>query len=323
LDSRLISQALILFLLLLGAVLTVTYTPDEATANNTTTATTTPPTTATMHTPGLAGNIVQKGSDTVLPLAQLYAENFMDNNTGVVIQVAGGGSSVGFTSLIGGNTDIADASRQMKQSELQSARDNGVDAVEWKIALDGITIIVHPDNTVGDITIEQLRDIYIGNITNWEQVGGPDLPVILFGRQSTSGTYEFIKKHVLENQNFAASTMEQTGTAQIAEQVARTPGGIGYGGVGYFATRADVKELTIEGIRPNVENIISGEYPLWRYLYIYTDGVPAPADNPALHHYLSFIFSFDGQALNGRVEFLPLPAGALNEMRVQLGLELV
>jgi len=313
LNLKSIKVILVAIMLVAGLSLATGCTTTAQPATTNTAQTTAQPTTTE-----LAGSIVQKGSDTVLLLAQMYAETFMNANPGVTIPVSGGGSSVGIASLIDGTTDIADASREMKSSELDNCAANGVDPVQWKVAIDGITIIVNPDNPVNGLTTEQLRDIYLGIITNWNEVGGPDMDIILFGRQSTSGTYEFIKVNVLEKQNFSPAVQEQTGNAQIANMVALTEGGIGYCGVGYVASRTDVRGLEIDGVAPDVGTINDGSYPLWRYLYMYTDGVPTESGNVALYHYLHFIIN-DGQELNDDVDYLPLSSTVQDEMIAQLG----
>ncbi len=132
-----------------------------------------------------------KGSDTMVNLAQKWAEVYMQKNPNVSIQVTGGGSGTGIAALLNGTTDLADASREMKDNEFETAKQKGVTPVVYDVALDGIAVIVHPDNKIDNITIKQLSDIFTGKITNWKQLGGPDMLITLYGRENSSGTYEF------------------------------------------------------------------------------------------------------------------------------------
>ena len=193
-----------------------------------------------------------KGSDTMVNLAQKWAEVYMQNNPNVSIQVTGGGSGTGVAALLNGTLDLANSSREIKKSELETAKQKGVTPVVYEVALDGIALIVHPDNKIDNLTVKQVSDIFSGKITNWKQLGGPDMMITLYGRENSSGTYEFFKEHVLgKNEagkqiDYATSTQVLQGTAALGEAVARDVKGIGYGGVGYFALRNDVKILHIK-----------------------------------------------------------------------------
>ncbi|HSL90684.1 MAG TPA: PstS family phosphate ABC transporter substrate-binding protein, partial [Ignavibacteriaceae bacterium] len=202
---------------------------------------------------GLTRSVITvKGSDTMVNLAQKWAEVFMQNNPGASIQVTGGGSGTGVAALLNGTTDLATSSRELKESELENAKSRGIQPNVIEVALDGLAVIVHPDNKFDNITIKQVSDIFSGKIKNWKELGGPDLPITLYGRENSSGTYEFFKEHVLgrdENGrqiDYAASTQVLQGTAALGEAVARDIKAIGYGGVGYFAERNDVKILHVK-----------------------------------------------------------------------------
>lgn len=246
----------------------------------------------------LVGNIVVKGSDTLLIIAQRWAENFTSQHPKVSISVSGGGSGVGFTALKDKTTDIADASREIKLSEINACKANGVYPVEWVVGLDGIAIIVHPNNPVSELTLEQLELIYNGTYTNWNQVGGTNAPIIKYGRQSTSGTYAYFREHVLHDRDFVGVN-ELAGNADIANSVQNDANGIGYVGVAYTQTGVNVKILKIKASAsaaaylPTVANIKSGDYPIARKLYIYTNGLPTGV----LGAYVAFIIGPQGQQI--------------------------
>ena len=262
-----------------------------------------------------------KGSDTMVNLAQKWAEVYMQKNPNVSIQVTGGGSGTGVASLLNGTTDLANSSRELKASEYETAKQKNVTPNVYEVALDGIALIVHPQNKIDSLTIKQVSDIFSGKITNWKQLGGPDMMITLYGRENSSGTYEFFKDHVLGKDasgkqiDYATSTQVLQGTAALGEAVAKDVKGIGYGGVGYFAERNDVKILHIKkdenspAISP-VENnkvkydvIWSGDYSISRYLYCFTNGEATGE----LKNYMDFILSPEGQKLVESMEYIPLP----------------
>ncbi len=253
-----------------------------------------------------SGNIVVKGSDTLLIVAQQWAEEYMNRYSGVSISVAGGGSGVGIAALIDGTTDIADASREIKASEVASAKTNGIDPVEWVVGLDGISIVTHPDNPLTELTLEQLETIYNGTYTNWNQVGGNDVTIITYGRQSTSGTYDFFREHVLHNKNYRADNRELAGNAEIVQSVQSDVNGIGYVGVAYTKQGVNIKILKIKtsttapAYEPTVSNIASGVYPIARKLYIYTNGIPTGT----LDDYISFLLGPTGQQILEEVGYI-------------------
>jgi len=266
--------------------------------------------------------ITVKGSDTMVNLAQKWAEVYMGINPNISIQVTGGGSGTGIAALFNKTTDLANSSREMKEAELEKARQNGIEPTQYEVALDGIALIVHPNNKVDNLTIQQLSDIFSGKITNWKQVDGENLPITLYGRENSSGTYEFFKEHVLgkdeksKQRDYATSTQVLQGTAALGESVARDVKGIGYGGVGYFAERNDVKILhvkadtkseafsPVENGKVNYEAIWSKKYSISRYLYCYTD----QNIKPELKAFINFIISNEGQEVVKQMEYIPLPS---------------
>jgi len=263
-----------------------------------------------------------KGSDTMVNLAQKWAEVYMQSNPNVSIQVTGGGSGTGVAALLNGTLDLANSSRELKNSEFETAKQKGVIPVVYEVALDGIALIVHPDNKIDNLTVKQVSDIFSGKITNWKQLGGPDMMITLYGRENSSGTYEFFKEHVLgKNEygkqiDYAISTQVLQGTAALGEAVARDVKGIGYGGVGYFALRNDVKILHIkkddtspaispaENGKVNYDVIWNGDYSISRYLYCFTNGQATGE----LKNYIDFILSPEGQKLVESMEYIPLPS---------------
>jgi phosphate transport system substrate-binding protein len=266
-----------------------------------------------------------KGSDTMVNLSQRWAEEYMKNNPGISIQVTGGGSGTGVAALLNGTTDIANSSRELKPSEYEKAATLNINPVTHEVAMDGIAVITHPSNKIQSLTIKQVSEIFSGKITNWKQLGGDDLPITLYGRENSSGTYEFlkitfwVKIRVNKQIDFATSTQVLQGTAALGEAVARDNKGIGYGGVGYFAERNDIKILPLkkdggsEAIAPaqngkvNYEAIWNGNYPVARYLYCFTNGEV----KDAVQNFLNFIVSEEGQKLVETMEYIPLPKNNL------------
>jgi len=256
----------------------------------------------------LAGNITVKGSDTMVILGQKWAENYMKKNPGTTVQVTGGGSGTGIAALLNGATDVCNASRPMKPSERADFVKKFKDGVhEYKVALDALSVYVQKDNPVSELSFAQLEGIFTGKITNWKQVGGPDLAISLYGRENSSGTYEFFKEHVLNKKDFVASTKTMPGTAAVIQGVAQDKGGIGYGGIAYGE---GVKHLNIrkadadKAFEPTEENVLSGKYPISRYLYNY---VAPSKDNGEVADYITWCLSGDGQAVVKNVGYFPLP----------------
>lgn len=239
-----------------------------------------------------AGNdITIKGSTTVLPIAQVAAEEFMDRNPGINISVQGGGSGVGIASLLDKTTDIADSSRKIKGEEITKARAAGVNPNEIVIALDGIAVIVHPGNRINALTKAQIKDIYTGKVSNWKEVGGSDAKIVTISRDTSSGTYEAFETLAINKEKVRPDALTTASNQAVAQTVAQTPGAIGYVGHGYLTNK--VKDVTVNGVKCTRQTIQSGKYPLARELYMYTNG--KPSGNTA--KFIEFVLSKDGQKL--------------------------
>ena len=234
------------------------------------------------------------GSTTVLPVAQAAAEEYMNQHSNADIQVSGGGSGVGATSVIGGTADIGMLSRDLKASEKE-----GNTLKEFVVGKDGIALVGHPSNTVSDLSLEQVKAIYQGTITNWNEVGGADSEIVLIGRDSSSGTREFFTEFVLNKEDAAKEMQELNSNGAVAQAVSITPGAIGYVSLEYVDD--SLKAFSIGGVAPTVDNVISGIYEINRPLLMITNGEPEglAAD------YLAFILSEEGQQILKDSGFIP------------------
>jgi phosphate transport system substrate-binding protein len=249
--------------------------------------------------------ITVKGSDTLVILAQRWAEIYMKDHPETSIQVTGGGSGVGIAALINGTTDIATSSRPIKSTEVEKlkARYNTL-GVEIPCAKDGITIFLHESNKVQELTLAQLSDIYKAKITNWKDVGGADAPIRLYGRENSSGTYVYFKEEVVKG-DYAATCQTLPGTAAVVNAVKKDKNGIGYGGAAYAAgvkhckVKKDAKSA---GLLPTTENIASNQYPISRYLYMYLKNRPTGE----LKKYVDWILSPAGQKVVTEVGYFPV-----------------
>jgi phosphate transport system substrate-binding protein len=185
--------------------------------------------------PAFAGkSITIKGSDTMLILGQRWAEVYMNQNPGVVIQVTGGGSGVGIAALINGGTEICQASRPMKSSEIDKLKERfNTTGVELPVARDGLSLYLNEENKISELTLDQLKGIYTGQITNWKNLGGDDAKIVLYGRENSSGTYVYFKDNVLKGADFSAQTQTLPGTGAIVNAISKDKCGIGYGGAAY------------------------------------------------------------------------------------------
>ncbi len=252
-----------------------------------------------------AGTVTVKGSDTMVILAQRWAEEYMKQNAGKKVQVTGGGSGTGIAALINGTTDVADASRSMKEDEKAKVRDRyNVLPTEIPVAKDGVAFYVNEANPVAQLTIEQLRGIYLGDVTNWKQVGGSDAPIVVYSRENSSGTYVFVKETVLANGDYAPSAQTLPGTAAVVNAVAKERNGIGYGGAAYAKGVKEVKVVGKDGqgYLPSAEDVKSGRYPLSRPLFMYTRGKPAGETK----EFVEFCLSPAGQAIVTQVGYFPI-----------------
>ncbi|MDR1201233.1 MAG: PstS family phosphate ABC transporter substrate-binding protein [Tannerellaceae bacterium] len=245
-----------------------------------------------------------KGSDTMLPLSQRVAEEFMKTNPSVTTTVTGGGSGVGITALLEGTTELAQLSRQIKFDEKNKLKEKGITVKEVIAAYDALAVIVHPSNKVTNLTREQLERIFTGKIKNWKDVGGADLPIIPYARETSSGTYEFFKESVLKNKNYMSGIMSMPATGAIIQSVGQTRGAIGYVGLAYL--NKDVKAIHVsydEGktfVEPSVTNAKNETYPIVRPLYYYYD----VAAGNKVKSFIDFILSGKGQKIVSEIGFI-------------------
>jgi len=247
-----------------------------------------------------------KGSDTVLPLTQTEAEEYMKNNKSASIMVTGGGSGVGVAALMNGTTDIAQASRSLKMDEKLKLKDQGKAFKEVIIAYDALAVIVHPTNKVAQLTREQLEAIYTGKIINWKQVGGADQKIVVYSRETSSGTYEFFKEHVLNKKNFAPSALLMPATGAIVQSISQTKGAIGYVGLAYI--EKSVKPIKVsydQGktfVAPSVTSAKNKTYPISRPLYYYY----LTSIEKTVSPFVKFVLSPAGQQLVLKSGYIPL-----------------
>ncbi|MCA9966564.1 MAG: phosphate ABC transporter substrate-binding protein [Anaerolineales bacterium] len=256
--------------------------------------------------------IQNKGSDTLVNVALAWAEAYREVKPEVAIAVTGGGSGTGIAALINGTVDIANASRAMKDGEKEEARANGIEPIEYVVAIDALAVIVHPDNPVSELNIDQLSDIYTGRIANWKDVGGNDAPIVLLSRETNSGTHVYFLEEVVRKGEdsediFAPQTLLMPSSVGITSELRRNPNAIGYDGLGYVDPEHE-KMLAVappgstDYVYPTVESASSGQYPLARNLFMYTAGEPTGE----LATYLDWILGSDGQAIVAQLGFVPL-----------------
>ena len=219
-----------------------------------------------------AGSIQMDGSTTVLPIAQKVVEAYMKEHPGVNISVSGGGSGNGIKSLIDGTTNIANSSRFLKDEEVKLALEKGVYPVPFAVAYDCIVPVVHPDNPVTDLTMAQLKAIYMGEIKNWKEVGGSDKEIVVVSRDTSSGTYEVWEEKVMKKERVYAGALLQASSGAVAQTVSKNKLAVGYLGIGYVDK--SVKALTVSGVPGNEETALSGKFPVSRALFMFTKGWP-------------------------------------------------
>jgi phosphate transport system substrate-binding protein len=236
----------------------------------------------------------------VLPIAQMTAEVFMEQHPDVKISVQGGGSGIGIAAIIDGTCDIGDASRSMKEQELSNAVSKGVNPKANFVAMDGIAVIVHPSNKVVGLSKQQLKDIYIGKISDWSAVGGESQKIVVVSRDSASGTFESFGEMALDKEKVRPDALMQASNQAIASTVAKTPGAIGYVGLGYLSSQ--VKAVTFDGVTPSNATVLSNKYKLGRPLFMYTNGSP----QGAVKDFLDFVLSAEGQKLVEEAGFVSL-----------------
>ena len=259
-----------------------------------------------------AGDTIEnKGSDTLVNLALAWAERYMELYPEVRISVTGGGSGTGIAALINGTVDVANASRQMKSEEIEAAEANGVSPIEFVVARDAIAVVVHPSNPVDELTFQQISDIYTAKITNWQEVGGDDRPIVLLSRESNSGTYVYFLENVVRMGDeesdllFSPGTLLMPSSEGITSEVSQNPNAIGYDGLGYVTPEQKVVAVASDAggpyVLPSVETVNDGSYPIARPLFMYTAGEPVGQ----IASYLEWVRG-EGQALVPEIGFVPL-----------------
>jgi phosphate transport system substrate-binding protein len=257
-------------------------------------------------------NITNVGSDTMVNLALAWAEAYHGLHPEVSISVTGGGSGTGIAALINGSTDIANASREMKEEEFQQAQAQGITPVEHVVALDAIAVVVNPHNPVEQLSIPQLSDLFTGRITNWQDVGGEDRPVVLASRESNSGTYVYFLETVVRRGDphssdlFSPEALLLPSSEIIGLEVSQNPNAIGYDGLGYVTPQQKTVKVAPDEagpfVPPRIDTVKDGTYPIARPLYMYTKGEPTGA----MKEYLDWIISDDGQTIVAELGFVPL-----------------
>ncbi len=246
--------------------------------------------------------LVLDGSTTVGPIAKAFAEYFMAKNKGVNVTVSESGSGNGAKSLINATCDIADMSRPMKDKEFAAAAEKGIQPVPHVVALDGLPILVHPSNPVSELTIEQVRDIYLGKIKNWNEIGGPAREIVVVTRDTNSGTYETFEKIVMQKAKIRQDA-EYVGSNGAARQRAQSnPAVIAYAGLGFVDKT--VKALNINGIEPNPRTVQTGVYPISRPLFMYTNKYPKLGSS--LYQFITLHLTEDGQEMIEKIGFVPV-----------------
>lgn len=253
-----------------------------------------------------------KGSDTMVNLSQAWAEKYMQENPQDFVAVTGGGSGTGFSSLISGTCDIANASRSIKEKEVSLAKQKGINPYEIKVGLDGLAVVVNPRNPIGKLTVEQLAQIFTGGITNWKEVGGEDKKIVVLSREVNSGTHVYFKEHVLRKgdpsgkEEFAPGALMLPSSQAIADEVANNSAAIGYYGMGYISPKqkpvAVAKDEKSEYVEPTIANVIDGKYPISRPLLVYTNGEP----KGLVKKFVDFMLSKEGQDIVLKTDFVPI-----------------
>jgi phosphate transport system substrate-binding protein len=251
-----------------------------------------------------AQKMVLKGSDTVLPLAQKEGEVY-SKTTGKSVTVVGGGSGVGIAAMIDNSTDIAMSSRKIKMDERLKMQEAGRAVKETIIANDALSVIVNPANKVSKLTRAQIEGIYTGKIKNWKEVGGDDMQIVVYARETSSGTYEFFKEHVMNRKNYATTVLNMPATGAIIQSVSQTKGAIGYVGLAYMTK--DVKDVAVsyDGktyVTASAETAKNKTYPIVRPLYFYY----VTSKEALVKPFVDFVLSAKGQAIVNEIGYISL-----------------
>lgn len=249
---------------------------------------------------GTQKSISIKGSDTMVHLTSTWAEQYMSQYPDAQISVTGGGSGTGIAALLNGTTDICASSREIQDKEKELAAQKKIDLVEYAVARDGLAIIVNPANPVTELSMEQLRKIFIGEYVNWKDMGGPDLPIIVLSRESSSGTFVFFQEFVLNKADYTPRARLLAGTSALVQSVASDKGAIAYVGLAFaLEAKATVKMVGVKSaddapaVLPSDETVRTGHYPVARPLYLYTNGT----SSPEAKSFVDFCLSEAGQKI--------------------------
>jgi len=246
-----------------------------------------------------------KGSDTMLPMMQLVVEAYLKKATNVDINLTGGGSGTGITALLDGTVDLAMSSREAKLAEKMKFKEKGAEIKFVPIATDALSVIVHPSNPVAKLNKDQLEDIFTGKINNWKEIGGTDSKIIVYTRESSSGTYEFMKENILDKREFAKDAISTSATAQIVFAVSQNKGAIGYVGLAYVENIVKPVAISFDGkeyIPPTFNNAAKGIYPVTRPLFVFYNA----ANESKVKGFLDFLLSVNGQKLITHKGFIPV-----------------
>jgi phosphate transport system substrate-binding protein len=253
-----------------------------------------------------------KGSDTMVNLGQAWAEAYMKQNPGTSIAVTGGGSGTGISALVNNTCDIAEVSREMKESEIKLVESKGHTPIKFIVALDGLAVVVNPANKISELTIDQLADIYTGKIRNWKELGGRDAKIVLLSREVNSGTHVYFKEHVLRHgkpdnkEEFTPEALLLSSSQAIADEVTQNQDAIGYYGMGYITAKEKAlkiaKDKNSPAIPPTMDNVISGAYPISRPLLMYSEGEPTGL----VKSFIDYVLSPAGQEVVKKLDFVPV-----------------
>lgn len=245
-----------------------------------------------------------KGSDTVLPLSQKMAERYKSVNSKSGVSITGGGSGVGISALLAGTTEIAQASRRIKFDERQKLKESGKNVKEVIVAYDALAVVVNPQNGVSELTREQLEGIFTGKIKNWKELGGEDMKIVPYSRETSSGTYEFFKTSVLKNKNYMNGIMSMPATGAIVQSISQTKGAIGYVGLAYINKDVKAVHVSYDGgktfVEPTIANATDKKYPIVRPLYYYYE----LKSEAKVKDFIDFVLSPEGQKIVAEVGFV-------------------
>ena len=254
----------------------------------------------------LAGSVTIKGSDTMVILGQRWAEEYMKKHSDATMQVTGGGSGTGISALINGTTDVCQSSRPMSSAEKEKLRDRyQTTGVEIPVARDGLSVYVNESNPMTEISMDQLKQVFTGKVTNWKDLGGPDSKIVVYSRENSSGTYVFFKEHVLKGADYTVRAQTMPGTAAVVNAVAKEKFAIGYGGAAYakgIKILKVKKDANSPGVLPDLANVKDGSYALSRPLFFYLRNKPT-GDIKA---FIDWVLSPEGQAIVSKVGYFPV-----------------